>query len=235
MRERCERPGWTGRESMAISKRDLVLEHLFHGLALDGYSAESDANGDYNCFAWAASISHRRWGPYKKLPPGWDWPDKVPREMTIPAFVQAYKTLGYKTCGLDFSLESRCEKIVIYANALDEPQHAARQLADGNWTSKMGFDGRDIHHNSPAGVVDVPTMRHSRYGKVVVCMKRRRKREHICLRMPGVPDNIPASAYGGCLLGWAFRLNRVPGWLKASGPVSQLAPFCFQAALSGFL
>jgi hypothetical protein len=207
---------------MAMPNRDLYLEHNFPQLMPDGYSPESDANGDYNCFAWAASIDHTKWAPHKRLPLGWDWPNEAPREMTLSAFIRAYETLGYKQSDLDFSLEPKYEKIVIYVDVLNEPQHAARQLADGLWTSKMGHTGRDIHHNSPAGVVDPPRARHSRYGKVAVCMKRRRRREHVCLRVPGVKDNIPQGAFmTGCLWGWLPWFGDIPdAYTRQSQPVS---------------
>jgi hypothetical protein len=58
----------------------------------------------------------------------------------MPAFVAAFETLGYLPCR-DASREDGIEKVAIYAvvwEGLLVPQHASRQLATGEWTSKMG-------------------------------------------------------------------------------------------------
>ena len=44
-------------------------------------------------------------------------------------------------------LEPGVEKVAIYADEHGEPQHAARQLPSGNWTSKIG-SLEDIEHNT---------------------------------------------------------------------------------------
>jgi hypothetical protein len=62
----------------------------------------------------------------------------VPREVTVSAFVQLYSTLGYTACQ-DGSLELGFEKVAIYALG-KVVKHAARQLPNGKWTSKLGGD-----------------------------------------------------------------------------------------------
>lgn len=59
--------------------------------------------------------------------------------------VELFLAAGYELCG-DGSLEDRYEKIAIYAKD-GEPTHAARQLGDGRWTSKLG-KYEDIEHDS---------------------------------------------------------------------------------------
>lgn len=44
-------------------------------------------------------------------------------------------------------LEEGLVKVAIYADEEDIPQHAARQLADGRWVSKLG-DLEDIEHTT---------------------------------------------------------------------------------------
>jgi len=92
------------------------------------------------------------------------WPPGVPREVTIDAFVRAYATLGYAQCD-DAVLEPGFEKTVIYAIGAT-PTHAARQLATGAWTSKLGRQ-EDIEHATPEDV-EGPA-----YGKVTVVLRRR--------------------------------------------------------------
>jgi hypothetical protein len=79
-------------------------------------------------------------------------------------------TIGYIECE-DGSLEPGFEKIAIYA--VQEtgggltPTHAAKQLADGRWTSKLG-PYEDIEHTLLENV-NCPT-----YGAAVAYLKRSR-------------------------------------------------------------
>ena len=59
--------------------------------------------------------------------------------------VDLFLAAGYELCG-DGNLEDGYEKIAIYAKD-GEPTHAARQLGDGRWTSKLG-KYEDIEHDS---------------------------------------------------------------------------------------
>ena len=101
-------------------------------------------------------------------PAGTDyWPPGVKREETIPAFVKAFATQGYVRCK-NGNLEEGFEKIAIFAVRVDGklvPEHAARQLSDGRWASKMGSD-EDIEHIS---VTDVSG---PEYGKPVCFLRR---------------------------------------------------------------
>lgn len=73
------------------------------------------------------------------------WPEEVPRAVTVEAFISAYRTLGYERCD-DAEPEAGFEKVAIYLRG-DEPTHAARQLPNGRWTSKLGRDV-DVEHDS---------------------------------------------------------------------------------------
>jgi hypothetical protein len=53
----------------------------------------------------------------------------------------------YQVCS-DGGLEPGVEKVAIYVDDFGIPQHVARQLPDGTWTSKLG-KGEDIGHVSP--------------------------------------------------------------------------------------
>ncbi|MEM9538748.1 MAG: hypothetical protein AAGA60_04465 [Cyanobacteria bacterium P01_E01_bin.42] len=120
---------------------DITKELKFPNLANTKYNVTSPESRIYNCFAWAAGEGDRWWDP---IDPDGYWPENVPREQTIEAAIQAYQTLGYKCCASD-RLESGYEKIALYATIEGELQHAARQLPDGNWTSKLG-KWEDISH-----------------------------------------------------------------------------------------
>ena len=92
------------------------------------------------------------------------WPAEVPRVATLEAFHQLFAGLGYAPCKHS-DLEPGFEKIALYVRD-GEPEHAARQLPDGRWTSKLG-KGVDVSHTL-AGL-EGPL-----YGQVVSFMKRPR-------------------------------------------------------------
>lgn len=116
-------------------------------LDADGYAETHPPSDIYNCIAWAVRRSDVWWWPDDDRTDY--WPESVPREATVEAFILAFATLGYSPCETG-ELEAGYERVAIYA--LDGmPKHAARQLADGKWTSKLG-PGPVITHNSPRGV-----------------------------------------------------------------------------------
>jgi hypothetical protein len=124
----------------------------------------SDFDHRYNCIAWAASDTRKWWWPDDPVIGYGYWPSGAAREVTIPAFIAAFNTLGYAVC-LDGSIENGFEKVAIFADHNAEPTHAARQLTDGVWTSKFGAY-EDIRH------VVLACLEGPRYGKVFVYMKR---------------------------------------------------------------
>ena len=80
----------------------------------------SESSYDYNCIAWAAEDEGNWWWPVGGTPfkPSY-WPKGAPRVATIPAFIQAFATLGYAVCD-DRKYEVGFTKIGLYAT-LDEP------------------------------------------------------------------------------------------------------------------
>ena len=88
-------------------------------------------------------------------------------EETIHAFVDLFSSRGYEKCK-DGNLEKGYEKIVIYGIHSDtgiEPTHAARQLSNGWWTSKLGWE-EDIEHKNAEDVAG------PLYGKPIQFMRR---------------------------------------------------------------
>ena len=77
----------------------------------------------------------------------------------------AFQVFGFEECK-NPALEPGWEKIALFASAASEPTHAARQLPDGRWTSKLGTL-EDIMH---------PELEHvsgSAYGSPAVILRRR--------------------------------------------------------------
>jgi len=117
----------------------------------------------YNCWAFAAGENTRRWDP----DPGnqYYWPPTAPRAYTVSAFIQAYQTRHYEVCGGGLQ-ERGYEKIVIYADGVGIVRHAARQISDGRWLSKLG-DEEDIIHETPQSLASPD------YGQPVCYLRRR--------------------------------------------------------------
>jgi hypothetical protein len=120
----------------------------FPSLNAGNHRITSDRSESYNCIAWAAGDETRWWWPDDQDDFGIShWPEGVPRAEELDAFVAAFATLGYGVCE-DGSLETGFEKVAIYSKD-GLPTHAARQLPDGAWTSKLG-QGFDIRHTLEA-------------------------------------------------------------------------------------
>lgn len=142
-----------------LPNSDAFIESQFPQLAITGYRITSPRNQYYNCIAWAAGVQHQHWWPDQYG----HWPANVPREETIEAFIQAYATLGYEICDND-SFDDAYEKIAIYTLQDGSPTHAARQIDEITWTSKLG-QNFDISHRIFGLNSDV-------YGQPVTFMRR---------------------------------------------------------------
>lgn len=118
------------------------LEVVFAGLRTSLFRITSPATPEYNCVAWAASHTEIGWWPDPMQL--YFWPPGIPRQVTMDAFVAAFGTLGYAVCDTA-DLEPGFEKIAIYVDLSGRPTHVARQLRDGQWTSKLG-KREDIEH-----------------------------------------------------------------------------------------
>ena len=125
------------------------------------YQVTSPKSQEYNCFAWAAGEDDRWWQPI----PGeqFYWPDGVPQEETLEAYIQADQTLGYEICTGD-GLEVGYQKIARDVDSIRIPTHAARKLANGKWTSKLGWL-EDIEHELDGLVGD----RYGVVGQILKC------------------------------------------------------------------
>jgi len=120
----------------------MPIDHRhFPNLAATGFQITSAPDPIYNCIAWAAGITDAWWWPD---PAGYDyWPSGVVRAERRDAFIQAFATIGYFPCS-DSSFEPGFDKVALYEqNGI--PTHAARQLPNGRWTSKLGPEDDTEH------------------------------------------------------------------------------------------
>ncbi|MEL7357896.1 MAG: hypothetical protein AAFN40_15160 [Cyanobacteria bacterium J06560_6] len=135
------------------------LRDEFPNLYSTEHQLTSPRDDDYNCIAWAAEENDRWWSPQDD----YYWPEGILAEWTVEAVIQAFVSLGYELCeSADY--EPNFQKIAIYKGTDGDPTHAARQLPNGKWTSKLG-DWEDIEHT-------LPGIEGEKYGKVCQIMKR---------------------------------------------------------------
>ena len=138
------------------------LAEVFPRLATGDFQVTSPKDPLYNCIAWAAGETGKWWwrGPN---PEEEYWPASAPREITLSAFQNALASIGYLVCQGE-ELEPGQEKIALFANAQGQPTHAARQLPNGRWTSKLG-KLEDIEH-------DLHDLEGQVYGSIISILKR---------------------------------------------------------------
>jgi hypothetical protein len=83
---------------------------------------------------------------------------------TLGNFVSAFESLGYQVCETA-DYEAGFEKVALFVNPQNIPKHAARSLANGAWTSKLG-DMEDIEHPTLTSIEGLA------YGKAVAFLRR---------------------------------------------------------------
>lgn len=139
---------------------EAMLEAAFPNLRGRVWAVTSPSDMRYNCIAWAAGITHQWWWPDEEGER--PWPTGVTRATTLEAFRDAFATLGYSVCDQE-EQEDGYEKVALFTR-FGIPTHAARQLPNGRWTSKLGIH-QDIEHALPdlTGMI---------YGSVALVMKR---------------------------------------------------------------
>lgn len=117
---------------------------LIKSLEGSNWEPQSSRNPSYNCFAWAG----REWYHWVD-PPGtapWTyWPEDLPEWDSVDNYIRLYERLGFSCCE-DGEPSDQFEKIALFADSSQSPQHAARQLRSGRWTSKFG-KGIDFEHD----------------------------------------------------------------------------------------
>ena len=140
--------------------------HSFPQSIFEPFQITSPVTTRYNCIAWAFDDDTKwYWPDPTKL---YYWPSNIPREETIDAFKKLYELKKYSVC-TDGNYEVGYEKIAIYT-LNNKPTHAARQITQTEWTSKLGkFE--DVSHSLSA-------MQNGAYGNATVFMKRKTTPSH---------------------------------------------------------
>jgi hypothetical protein len=137
------------------------LESMFPQLSRSAYTITSPSTPEYNCIAWAAGDTERWWWPVAG--PFAYWPPDIPVQESLDAFIKAFGSIGFTPCE-NANVEEGYEKVALYVDRNGKPTHAARQLPNGRWTSKLGRI-EDIEHELE-GVTGLV------YGSVAQILKR---------------------------------------------------------------
>lgn len=90
------------------------------------------------------------------------WPDHLPRDGSLEVLVRFFGEAGYSLAATDDGFSPSFERVAIFGDE-EGPTHAALELPDGSWTSKLGMS-EDIRH-ADLGVL-------TGYGPVVALLRR---------------------------------------------------------------
>lgn len=110
------------------------------------YRKTSEETYRYNCLAWALGINWT-WFQHDARCAGYYWPPGIDREWNEATIRKIFALHGFREEALSRELEADYEKVAFYVDGGGEPSHFARQLANGNWTSKLG-DLIDVEHTN---------------------------------------------------------------------------------------
>jgi hypothetical protein len=130
----------------ATERGHLATARERHGFPRLGEDFEvlAAATESYNCISWSVGSMS-----------SWYWPRDA---ATLDVFDAVYAHYGFRrVAGLDYKLAAGQDKVVLYARRDGEGgvelTHAARQLADGSWSSKLGSLPliRHLHPDDVAG------------------------------------------------------------------------------------
>ena len=122
----------------------------------------------YNCIAHAAGDTSQ---PWSDAPEDY-WPPQVPRNPTVRGLENLFKWLGFKKCH-NPRLDPGYQKVALYASK-NLWTHAALQMQNGCWRSKLGKRGPLIEHQTPHGVAGPAALDRTadRYGPGVYGVNR---------------------------------------------------------------
>ncbi len=113
----------------------------------DEYEVLAPATARYNCIGWSLGDTS-----------SWVWPRQAGQPATLDDFDSLYAYHGYRRVNrLDYRPDPDQDRVVLYARGREDGgadvTHAARQLRDGSWSSKLGSLPliRHLHPDDVAG------------------------------------------------------------------------------------
>ena len=137
------------------------LTAAFPNLADAGFEIVGEPSERYNCIAYAAGDTSRWWWPDGVS----YWPPWASRSESIASLKEVFAGQGYEVCD-DSNAAAGYQKVALYEWD-GKMQHAALQLPNGRWRSKMG-QGPVIEHDNPDALSG------GMYGQSTIVMRRAR-------------------------------------------------------------
>lgn len=150
------------------------LHQEIPALASAQWSIKSPLDTSYQCVAWAACRTDRKWWPWEH--PEFYWPpgfQKFPVASPVPvdSFADMFqRKFGYRAC-VNQRFEFGYQKIAIFANALGVTHMARQSFRGRGWLSKLGAL-EDILHSRLADVTGDTAAMAGQYGEVALVMRR---------------------------------------------------------------
>ena len=171
---------WEVKYYLNFPMSEQAIFNLFPKLSLDSHfriSSRKDVN--YNCIAWAGIVDNEFWWPevepYNKLDGvRYKWPFNIKHSDKLEFFIELFYKLGYKEESHNIENEHpNFRKIALFIKEdltnsdrmTSECSHAARQLKNGLWASKLGRF-HDIEHSNPYDLEG------KSYGRVAIILKK---------------------------------------------------------------
>ena len=136
-----------------------LLITAFPKLSDEDFEIVEPASERYNCIAYAAGDTTRRWWPNEID----YWPSWATRDNRMESLMEAFAGLGYEQCA-NSNIEDGYQRVALYGFQ-GRFEHAAVQMPNGRWRSKMGR-GPVIEHLSLESLSGGP------YGDVTAYMRR---------------------------------------------------------------
>lgn len=127
----------------------------------------------YNCLSWAIGLTWAWFSPEPRVA-GYYWLPGIKREWSLSSIRATFEKHGYTEETTSRALEPGWEKVAFFRDIHGAPNHFARQLPSGTWTSKMARLN-DIEHENLECLEEYDTG----YGPVTLILKRKRKDEQI--------------------------------------------------------
>lgn len=144
---------------MATRRWVAWLNALFPNLRRDGFTVVGPQSDLYNCIAYAAGDASQWWAHI----PGRYWPSHATRSERLESLIEVFAGLGFEQCH-DSQVEEGYQKVTLYEER-GAWTHAALQMPNGHWRSKMG-EGPVIEHPNPESLSAGP------YGDATTFMRK---------------------------------------------------------------
>ncbi len=138
-----------------------LLIDAFPNLSSEDFEIVDEPSDLYNCIAYAVGDIAKPWDPNGTR----YWPPWAPRNDRIDSLIAVFAGLepAYEQCESS-QVEDGYQKVALY-EVQGQAKHAALQMPNGRWRSKMGR-GPVIEHRSPESLSD------GIYGDVHCFMRR---------------------------------------------------------------